>query len=67
VGGQIEGVRERLGQMGEALSMMGAEAIILGCTELPLVFPEDFELPVISSLEVLARALLKRYYEGEDI
>jgi len=41
----------------------GVEAIVLGCTELPLVFPSDFRLPVYSSLSVLAESLLKRYYK----
>ncbi|KKS80392.1 MAG: hypothetical protein UV54_C0007G0001, partial [Candidatus Beckwithbacteria bacterium GW2011_GWA2_43_10] len=41
------------------------EAIVLGCTELPLVFPKNYSLPVLNTLEILGRALLKRYYKGE--
>ncbi len=37
----------------------GAEAIILGCTELPLIFPKQYSLPVFNSVEILARALLR--------
>lgn len=40
----------------------GAEGIILGCTELPLIFPKKFDLPVFSSLDILAVALLEKYY-----
>lgn len=40
----------------------GAEAIILGCTELPLVFPKRFEVPVISSIDALAGAMIKKCY-----
>lgn len=48
------------------LAGRGVDAIILGCTEIPLVFPEDFDMPVINSLETLARSLLKRYYLREE-
>ncbi|OGH17139.1 MAG: hypothetical protein A3C30_03365 [Candidatus Levybacteria bacterium RIFCSPHIGHO2_02_FULL_40_18] len=43
-----------------ALKKRGAEGIILGCTELPLVFSSDFNMPVFNSLEILARALLQK-------
>lgn len=43
------------------------EGIVLGCTELPLVFPIHYRLPVYSSLSILAEALLKRYYMKEVI
>lgn len=45
-----------------SLKKRGAEGIILGCTELPLVFPKGYSLPVYNCLEILAMALLKRYY-----
>jgi len=35
------------------------DGIILGCTELPLVFPkEKFIIPILDSLEILAEALI---------
>jgi aspartate racemase len=35
------------------------EAIILGCTELPLIFPkEKFQIPILDSLDILADSLL---------
>lgn len=38
------------------------DAVVLGCTEMPLIFPNEFVIPVYSSLSVLAERLLKRYY-----
>ena len=38
--------------------------VVLGCTELPLVFPTNFRLPVYSSLSILAESVLKRYYQN---
>ncbi len=37
--------------------------IVLGCTELPLVFPSSYRLPVYSSLSILAESVLKQYYK----
>ena len=43
----------------QALIYRGAEAVILGCTELPLaVTPEDFALPVIDPALIAARTLI---------
>jgi aspartate racemase len=39
------------------------EGIVLGCTELPLVFPDAYRLRVYSSLSILAETLLKQYYK----
>jgi len=44
------------------LALRGAEAIILGCTELPLLFPGKFQVPVLDTLEILAKACLEKYY-----
>jgi len=41
----------------------GAEGIILGCTELPLIFSEEQKFPVFNSLEILAMSLLRKYYK----
>lgn len=54
-----------LGKMAESFEKRGAEAIILGCTELPLAFPKRFNLPVFNTLEILANALLERCYLEE--
>lgn len=45
------------------LHMRGAQAIILGCTEIPLVFPKEYPIPVLNSVEILCLTLLKKYYE----
>lgn len=50
-----------------SLKKKGAQAIILGCTELPLVFPKKYSLPIFNSVEILAKALLHRYYEQNTI
>lgn len=51
-----------LKNIADNLRAKGAEAIILGCTELPLVFPKNYQLPVYNSLEILAVTLLQIYY-----
>lgn len=43
------------------------DGIVLGCTELPLVFPAHYRYPVYNSLSILAESLLKRYYTKEVI
>lgn len=43
------------------------DGIVLGCTELPLVFSVHYRLPVYSSLSILAESILKRYYTKEDV
>jgi aspartate racemase len=45
------------------LAGLGAEAILLGCTELPLVYPAArTQLPVYDCLEIYAREIVERYY-----
>ncbi len=45
----------------EGLKRSGCDAVVLGCTEIPLlVDPEDCPLPVLDSTRLLARAALKR-------
>ncbi len=40
----------------------GLDGLILGCTELPLVFPKDEFVNVIDCMDVLADKLLEKYY-----
>lgn len=54
---------KKLVNVANVLQVRGAEGIILGCTELPLVFPKKYTLPVYSSPEILANALLQKYYK----
>lgn len=46
------------------LEKKGAQAVVLGCTELPLAIPEVEidSIPIIDPTEVLARALIKNTY-----
>lgn len=54
--------QSRLVEIADSLRAQGSEAIVLGCTELPLVFPHTYELPVLSSLDALSTALLSVFY-----
>lgn len=51
-----------LRRLSDLLISGGAQAIVLGCTELPLVFPKDYRKKVFNSVEILSIALLKKYY-----
>jgi aspartate racemase len=44
----------------EKLKNSGCDAIVLGCTEIPLIVrPEEASLPTLDSTRLLARAALK--------
>lgn len=58
--------KESLILIAENLLYKGSQGIILGCTELPLIFPKNFPAPVFDSIEILARALLKRFYDNKN-
>jgi len=53
---------KRLLSISNRLKLNGAQCIVLGCTELPLVFPRCCSLPVLNSVEVLSNKLLNNYY-----
>lgn len=42
------------------------DAVILGCTELPLVYGDDADQAVINTLELLADGLLERYFATKE-
>lgn len=67
VGGEFKKPKARLLKIADSLKKKKVEALILGCTELPLVFPKNYSLPILNTLEILGRALLKRYYRKEEI
>lgn len=50
-------------KIADDLRKKGAEGIILGCTELPLIFPKRYSLSVYNSVEILTKALLRKYYK----
>jgi aspartate racemase len=54
-GRDIKSMQKEMKQVAEHLIAMGAEIIIAGCTEIPLVIRDnDISVPLISSTEVLA-------------
>lgn len=58
---------KQLINIADSLVAKGAEAIILGCTELPIVFPTSYKVPSFSSIAVLSEALLEKYYHPLNI
>jgi aspartate racemase len=50
-----------LNEVAEKLKQSGCDAVVLGCTEIPLIVrPDDCPLPTLDSTRLLARAALKR-------
>lgn len=58
---------QKLKNIADSLMKRGATAVILGCTELPLVFPKKYSLPIYNSVEILSKALLRKYFQGNTI
>lgn len=58
---------QKLIKIADSLKKRGAKGIILGCTELPLVFPKKYDLPIYNSVKILAMALLQKYYKQNTI
>lgn len=55
-----DAARNRFNRIIAGLQRRGCEAVILGCTEIPLlVRPEESPLPVLDSTRLLARAAIK--------
>ncbi len=49
----------------DKLKARGCDAVVLGCTEIPLIVrPDDAPLPTLDSTRLLARAALRRAVEG---
>lgn len=56
-----ESARQYLNEVIAELAERGCDAVVLGCTEIPLlVDPQDCPLPILDSTRLLARAALKR-------
>jgi len=50
----------------ERLKQQGCDAVILGCTEIPLIIDDDNSpLPTLDSTRLLARAALRKAVDGE--
>jgi aspartate racemase len=59
-----EGSRLYLNEVAAKLKVRGCDAIVLGCTELPLIVcPDDTPLPTLDSTRLLARAALRKASE----
>ena len=60
--GNIKGKpKELINQAVDKLVSLGAEAIIAGCSELPLVLkPEELEVPMVDSIDILVDSAIKR-------
>jgi len=65
VGGNYKNTKQII-KITNNLKSHGAKGIILGCTELPLIFPKKYSLPVFDSLDILANALLEKYYNTNN-
>lgn len=57
----LEDSRLYLNEVAGKLKARGCDAVVLGCTELPLIVrPDDTPLPILDSTRLLARAALSR-------
>ncbi len=63
--GEFKKPKEKLLKISDRLKKKKIEAVVLGCTELPLVFPKNYSLSILDSMEILAKSLLTRYYRKE--
>jgi aspartate racemase len=59
-----EASRLYLNEVSDKLKARGCDAVVLGCTEIPLIVrPDDCPLPTLDSTRLLARAALRRALE----
>lgn len=61
-GKNLEDNKILIQHIAKRLLRLGAEGIIESCTEIPLIFPKQHLVPVFDTLEILADAVLKKYY-----
>ncbi|RLE45342.1 MAG: aspartate racemase [Candidatus Methanomethylicota archaeon] len=55
-----QGSRKYLCEVIEKFKEMGCDAVVLGCTELPLIVAEEYSpLPILDSTRILARAAIR--------
>jgi aspartate racemase len=66
-GNKSEAVAARMRELCNALIDRGAQAVIAGCTEIPLVLDDTMlSVPLISSTDVLAQETVRLALSGED-
>jgi len=60
----LESSRLYLNAVTEKLKSRDCDAVVLGCTEIPLIVrPDDCPLPILDSTRLLARAAIKKALE----
>jgi aspartate racemase len=63
-----ESTRLYFNDVAAKLKSQGCDAVVLGCTEIPLIVrPDDTPLPTLDSTRLLARAALRKSVEGEGL
>jgi len=59
--GNRKRIKRELIKIGQKLIKKGAQGIIIGCTELPIILtPDCFDVPTFDVLDILARAALQK-------
>ena len=62
-GEPLDFIQKRIAPFGHNfVSTHKLDAVVLGCTELPLIFPRDVPSEIIDTLDVLADAVLTHFY-----
>lgn len=59
--------KDSLSKIAGSMYKRGAQGIILGCTEIPQIFPKNYKKKVFNSVEILSYALLRDYYKSNTI
>lgn len=66
-GEKLDKIRKRIRPFTQSfIKKHRLDAVILGCTELPLIFPRGLRVEIIDTLDILANAVLAHYY-GRNI
>jgi aspartate racemase len=63
-GNSFDKDKKKLLRFSEILKNKGAQGIIFGCTELPLIFPKSTKFTTFDSIEILAKALLAKVFNN---
>lgn len=61
--GETGGMSTRLDHIQSEVIQKGAEGILLGCTELPIIYQRQADVPVYDCLDIYADEIVARYYK----